>query len=315
MQANNIESLEEAVPLMALVNGTRVLVSKQMAASEFFAAHQRYNPNAIAIIDQYSNEFLILNMSVHDRYMRLRNMRLDPFIEVFRAISFFGCVDELIVSVKRSLTFLFNSYTMEQMLYLTDFLYEPEEHPEYIHVSGVHCDMMRLRIRNMTTVAELNSVAEYVVEISDEDLRADWEAVAIRVSTQIVIAEIETEIITFISRYPGIEYASVDWTNLQACGLSQGFIERHAEYARTRSELQAGGEYDIVFRHMRSLSLYGLPIDTRAIIHSQTIGLPEFWQRRPVRVASRQYYTPDHALVDRNPQWDENGRLNHRLIL
>lgn len=309
MQMNN----ELVEPLMVIVNGESIAVSEEMAKSTFFKARERFGTISRTVINTYTDQFLILNATTAQRFHLLRNMRLDPFIEVFLAIEFFGCSDKIIISVKRSLMMLFAKYTIDQMLYLADFMYEPVTHPEYSHMSDAHCNNMRLRIINMRTAAELNAVYEYVLDISDEDLRSDWENAALRVGTTIAVDAIEGEIIQYMSRYPGIESASVNWTHLETSGLSQRFIDEHMH--RIEDSRHFHDLHHQANRRVFPLHLYNLPIRRYAVAYTlANIGTDEFWSRRRIDNSTPSFRMSTSVVINGNEQWTIDNHINHTLI-
>jgi hypothetical protein len=278
-----------------------------MAKCTFFEARGRFGTRSRTVIDAYADQFLILNATSTQRFHLLKNTRLAPFIEVFHAIEFFGCTDKIIISVKRMLMMLFNKYTVDQMLYLADFMYEPVTHPEYIHMSDTHCNNMRYRILNMTTVAELNAVYDYVLDISDEDLRTDWENSALRVSTVVAVAAIEGEIIQYIGRYPGVEHIAVNWAHLATSGLSQRFIDEHKHYINDPRHQPS--------RYVFPLHLYNLPIRRYATAYaSANIGTGEFWNRRQIDNSTPIFRLSTSIVISGNEQWTLDNRIQHTIL-
>lgn len=301
-------------PMVVIVNGELVELSDLMKASEFFKARERFGTRSRTVITAYAEQFLVLNSTATQRYHLFKNMRLTPFIEVFRAIEFYGCVDKLIISAKRSLNLLFNTYTIDQMLYLADFLYEPVTHHEYIHISDMHCGNMRCRIINMTTIDELNAVYDFVLDISDEDLHIDWENAAIRLSTDVVVVSVEAEINQYLNRYPGAEHLAIDWTHLATSGLSQQFIAEHAHYARARAELIIQPEYQANAHNVFPLQLYNLPIRQQAVAYARaSIGTPEFWESRQINDRTS-FQISNVMIIHGNGQWTRDNHIQHTVF-
>jgi hypothetical protein len=235
------------------------------------------------------------------------------YVNLFKAMDFFGCPSEVVVSVVRALRQLFNTYTLEKMLELANILYFPMEHPEHIPLSNAHCSNMQYRIINMTTVAELNSVYNFVLDISDEELRSEWERSAIRIGTKIAVERVEGEISAYLERHVGIEHMAVDWNDLKTSGLSQRFINNYKHLIALRNRHIEMFNLMPDNLDMVPLHLYNLPIKVQAVKYAMTsIGTPEFWNRRQINDSEPGFMLPNHTLVRGNEQWNNYHRITLR---